>query len=100
MEHVQAALEKAAELAKCTIVNSVFHQFNPHGVSGAVIVQESDLTCHTWPEHCYAAVDVFTCGSIEGSAAMKYLQETFEAQHLTVTEVKRGLIPKCHTNPL
>jgi S-adenosylmethionine decarboxylase len=98
VEQVKAAMEKAAELAKCTLVNSVFHQFSPYGVSGAVIVQESDITCHTWPEHQYVAVDVFTCGDIDGSAAMEFLRETFGAQHLTVSETKRGLLP-WHSNP-
>lgn len=44
-----------------TIVRSVFHQFSPWGVTGVVVITESHVTVHTWPEHGYAAVDVFSC---------------------------------------
>ena len=54
---VDAALECGA-----TIVQKCFHMFNPYGVSGVVIISESHLAIHTWPELGYAAVDLFTCG--------------------------------------
>ena len=46
-----------------TLVSSHFHHFSPQGVSGVVVIAESHVTVHTWPEHGYAALDVFTCGS-------------------------------------
>ena len=61
-ELIEKHMNKAAKIANATIVNSVFHHFNPYGVSGAVIISESHLAIHTWPEYGYAAVDVFTCG--------------------------------------
>ncbi len=45
-----------------TIVTDLFHQFSPHGVSGVIVITESHVAIHTWPEHAYAAVDVFSCG--------------------------------------
>lgn len=51
----------AAEAGNATIVSDSFHQFNPHGVSGVIIISESHITVHTWPEHNFAAVDIFSC---------------------------------------
>ena len=44
-----------------TLINTSFHKFSPYGVSGVVVIAESHITIHTWPEHNYAAIDVFTC---------------------------------------
>ena len=54
---------RAAEICGATIVGDIFHRFSPHGVSGAVVIAESHLTIHTWPEYRYAAMDFFTCGT-------------------------------------
>ena len=87
---IEVSMNKAAELAKCTPVASVFHEFNPFGVSGVVVVQESHLAIHTWPEHGYAAVDIFTCGEIEPQEAFEFLTSFFEASSISITELKRG----------
>ena len=79
-ELIEKFMNEAARRANATIVNSVFHHFNPYGVSGAVIISESHLAIHTWPEFGYAAVDVFTCGDkINPWTAFDYLEEVFEA---------------------
>lgn len=62
VETVKEILVSAAEHASATIVQVAFHEFNPFGVSGMVVIAESHLSIHTWPEHRYAAVDIFTCG--------------------------------------
>ena len=54
---IEEFMNNSALNAKATIVDSVFHHFNPWGVSGAVIIAESHLTIHTWPEYGYAAAD-------------------------------------------
>lgn len=59
---VEQFMLQAAEAAKATILKSVFHEFFPHGISGVIVIAESHLTIHTWPEHGYAAIDVFVCG--------------------------------------
>src|SRR3954451_14783572 len=53
---------QAAKMAQTTVVNSHFHKFSPQGVSGVVIIAESHIAIHTWPEVGYAALDMFTCG--------------------------------------
>lgn len=90
-ERIEAVMRGAAEACGATIVQSVFHHFNPHGVSGAVIIAESHLAIHTWPEYGYAAVDVFTCGTqVQPAEAVAYLAEHLQADRHAVTEVRRG----------
>ncbi|MGI6435184.1 MAG: adenosylmethionine decarboxylase [Syntrophomonadaceae bacterium] len=85
---INAALEAGAEVREV-----VFHKFSPQGVSGVVVISESHLAIHTWPELGYAAVDVFTCGeSVNPWDACNYLAEKFGATHVTASEVKRGMV--------
>lgn len=84
---VDSTLAAGAEIREVA-----FHKFSPMGVSGVVVISESHLTIHTWPEFGYAAVDVFTCGDrINPWDACNYMTERFNASHITATEVKRGL---------
>jgi len=84
---VKAALEAGAEVREVA-----FHKFSPQGVSGVVVISESHLAIHTWPELGYAAVDVFTCGNrVNPWDACNYLTEYFKAKYMTATEVKRGV---------
>ena len=88
---VEGAMNTAAEKAKATIVDSVFHRFSPYGVSGAVIVAESHLDIHTWPEYGYAAIDVFTCGEeVDPYKAYEHLKEAFKPKKDMVEEIRRG----------
>ncbi len=90
---VEREMQKAARAAKATIVGSTFHMFSPYGVSGVVVIAESHLTIHTWPEHSYAAIDIFTCGaSVEPYIAYQVLKEAFHCKNSSVIELKRGLI--------
>ena len=84
---VNAELEAGAEIREV-----VFHKFSPQGVSGVVVISESHLAIHTWPELGYAAVDVFTCGErVNPWDACNYLSAMFKAGHMDAKEVKRGL---------
>jgi len=84
---VDAALEAGAEVREVA-----FHKFSPQGVSGVVVISESHLAIHTWPEFGYAAVDVFTCGDrVDPWDACRYLVDKFEAADVEATEVKRGV---------
>lgn len=84
---VDSALKAGAEVREVA-----FHKFSPQGVSGVVIISESHLTIHTWPELGYAAVDVFTCGDrINPWNACNYMTEKLDAKNMTATEVKRGI---------
>jgi len=85
---VNAALEAGAEVREC-----VFHKFSPQGVSGVVVISESHLAVHTWPELGYAAVDVFTCGErVDPWNAVRYLRTRFNARNMTAKEIKRGIV--------
>ncbi len=92
---VEELMNEAARRAGATIVESAFHTFNPYGVSGAVIISESHLTIHTWPEYGYASVDVYTCGdTVDPWLGFKYLEEELEATHSESIEVPRGMTDK------
>lgn len=93
LRFIQQAMTGAAEYAKATVVDDVFHKFNPHGVSGVVVIAESHLAIHTWPEYGYAAVDLFTCGEeVDPWDSFFYLNREFEAASNTTMELKRGLL--------
>lgn len=93
LELVKSALVTAATEAKATIVDISFHQFNPFGISGMVIIAESHLSIHTWPEYGYAAVDIFTCGDLlKPEAAAAALITAFECKSPSLVEMKRGII--------
>lgn len=95
---IEEIMLAAARCAKAHILTYSFHKFAPQGVSGAVIIAESHLTIHTWPEFGYAAVDVFTCGtSADPDAAVQFLMGALNARHGNTTERSRGIIyPALH----
>ncbi len=97
LTRVKEALVSAAKEAKATIIDVSFHEFNPFGISGMVVIAESHLSIHTWPEYAYAAVDIFTCGEIiKPEVAAHYLIHRFESKNPSIVEMKRGLLS--HTN--
>jgi S-adenosylmethionine decarboxylase len=93
VQEVQHILLNAAKVAEATIVESVFHEFSPFGISGMVVIAESHLSIHTWPEYAYAAIDIFTCGNaLKPERAVQYLTKKFQSNSTSVVEVKRGII--------
>ncbi|MTI71732.1 MAG: S-adenosylmethionine decarboxylase proenzyme [Firmicutes bacterium] len=94
-DKIEKHMNKAAKRANATVVESAFHFFNPWGVSGAVVISESHLTIHTWPEFGYAAVDLFTCGDeVNPWVAFKYLEEKLMAKKIETKEIPRGVVKK------
>lgn len=92
VETVEQILVRAAEVAGVTVWSISFHRFNPYGVSGVVVISESHLSVHTWPEFGYVALDIFTCGSdAKPEAAVEYALKEFGANSMHITEVTRGL---------
>ena len=88
---VEESLLEAAAVAKATVVGSSFHLFEPHGVSGVVIISESHFAIHSWPEYAYAAVDIFTCGkSVKPLEAFLYLKRCFGTKNAVYQVVQRG----------
>ena len=94
-EFIEKIMKEAAEKSKATIVESVFHLFNPFGISGAVIISESHLSIHTWPEFGFAAVDLFTCGDeVDPWPAFEHLKDMLESQKYEYKVVARGVTEK------
>ncbi len=90
---VEQAFRKASEISKATIVKTTFHHFNPHGVSGVVVIAESHFSVHTWPEHGYAAIDFFSCSEdVDVDRAIEYLKEVLKPKHVTRLDLKRGML--------
>ena len=88
---LEKCFRRCAEDGGATLVSSHFHHFSPQGVSGVVVIAESHVTVHTWPEHGYAAVDVFTCGRPEiADAVMNLIIASLHADTVHRTSFERG----------
>ncbi|MEX2483396.1 MAG: polyamine aminopropyltransferase [Brumimicrobium sp.] len=87
---IERDMVEAARKAGATVINSTFHHFSPYGVSGVVVIEESHLAIHTWPEYGYAAVDLFTCGEMDAWISFDYLKECFKSESYSAIEMKRG----------
>lgn len=92
VEYIESAFIKATKASKATIVTHNFHKFSPHGVSGVIVIAESHVSIHTWPEYNYAAVDIFTCGeTIDPWIIQEHLKESLESKNTSSMEMKRGM---------
>jgi S-adenosylmethionine decarboxylase len=92
LDYLEKIMAQAAEVAGATVLKTAFQDFNPQGVSGVVVIAESHLTVHTWPEHGYAAVDIFTCGSrVNPWKAAGFLRQELEARDIQVRDFQRGI---------
>ena len=91
IQTVENLMVEAAKKAKVTIVEKCFHKFSPYGISGVVVIAESHLAIHTWPEYNYAAVDFFTCNkNCNTNVAIEYLKENFHSKNCEIKTIKRG----------
>ncbi len=89
---VRNTLLKAAHQANTTVVSQTFHRFAPQGVSGVVVIAESHISIHTWPELGYAAIDIFTCGDhTMPERAAAYIVRQSQAGRHSVTRRDRGI---------
>lgn len=93
MDYIEKTFVDAALKAGAEIREVAFHKFAPQGVSGVVIISESHLTIHSFPEHGYASVDVFTCGDLDPTIAADYIAKALGSQASEVTELSRGMGP-------
>jgi len=91
-KYIREAMIEACIIGKATVVTDTFHSFSPFGVSGVVVIAESHVAIHTWPEYGYAAVDIFTCGeTISPWELFHHLKAKFNSKHHSNMELKRGL---------
>jgi len=91
-DHIDAALREAATAASATILHSHFHNFSGGGVSGVLVLAESHISIHTWPERNFAAIDIFMCGACDPYRSLPIIEQTFAAGRLDVSEQRRGRI--------
>jgi len=92
LTEVKKILTYAALYANAEIKELAFHRFSPQGVSGVVVIAESHISVHTWPEYGYAALDIYTCGdNTEPLKACNYIARTFKAEKVFATEIERGV---------
>ncbi len=88
---ISSIMTMAVEVSKATIIRPFFHKFSPQGVSGIIVIAESHLAIHTWPEHGYAAVDLFSCGDFDFTGALKYIRDNLNAEKYSILSIKRGV---------
>ena len=93
LSFLKGILLAATSEVGATILGDSFHQFSPHGVSGVVIIAESHLFVHTWPECGYASVDIFTCGdSVQPEKAAQKLVRELGSKNHSILEIQRGIL--------
>ena len=91
-ERLKHILLESARVMGATVVDSKFTTYNPEGISGVVIIAESHLAIHTWPEYGYSAVTFETCGkNIDPWKAFGYLERELQAKRCSHVEMYRGL---------
>jgi S-adenosylmethionine decarboxylase len=93
MEQIEQIFADAALKSGAEIREVAFHKFAPQGVSGVVIISESHLTIHSFPEHGYASIDVYTCGNMDPNIAANYIAEALGATTRENIELPRGMGP-------
>ncbi len=89
--HIEATLRRCVEVAGATLLHIHLHHFTPNGgVSGVAVLAESHISIHSWPEHGYAALDIFMCGETKPHRAVEVIRESFHPERVIVTEHLRG----------
>ena len=92
---------QAASRTGATIAGDIFHHFSPQGVTGVVVIAESHLAIHTWPEFRYASVDLFTCGTrVDPWIGFEYIREKLQSKRWISKEITRGSLEEEATSPL
>lgn len=90
---IRRILQDAVAACRATLLSIELHRFSPtHGISGVAILGESHMSIHTWPEHAYAAVDIFMCGSLDPRKAIPVLKAGFRPKQIQLMEIKRGVM--------
>jgi S-adenosylmethionine decarboxylase proenzyme len=87
---LEALLREAAAAAGTKVLHGIFHRFQPHGASGVLLIEESHLSIHTWPEAGYAAVDFYTCGGGDLQRAHAVIERGLDARSAQTLLVRRG----------
>ena len=90
---IEQALRDAVKAAGATLLHIHLHVFESSGgISGVAVLAESHISVHTWPEHSYAAFDIFMCGKAEPRKALSVLKRAFDPKRIVLGEHKRGVL--------
>ena len=84
-------MTRAVEISNATIIKPFFHKFSPQGVSGIIVIAESHLAIHTWPEFSFASIDLFSCGDFDFTEALKFIRDKLGSEKYSIISIKRGL---------
>lgn len=90
-EKIKNSLVDSAVEGNMTVIDVSSHKFSPHGVTSLVLLAESHISIHTWPEHGYAAVDIFACGKGDSEKSLEKLKELLDVKEIKVLKIERGL---------
>jgi S-adenosylmethionine decarboxylase len=90
-EELKALLERTVKAANANSLKSIVYKFNPQGITGVVLLAESHISIHTWPEFNYAAIDIFTCGDkTRPDKALEFLKSELNPKKVIIKRIKRG----------
>ncbi|MEM7192778.1 MAG: adenosylmethionine decarboxylase [Pseudomonadota bacterium] len=91
IDHIETTLRQCVEAAGATLLHIHLHRFEPNGgVSGVAVLAESHISIHSWPEHSYAALDVFMCGATDPNATIEVMKRAFSPAKVAIKTELRG----------
>jgi S-adenosylmethionine decarboxylase len=91
--YIEEVLHKIVDELRLAKVNAAFKQFEPAGVTGFILLEESHISIHTWPEHNFAAIDVFSCNTFDVESVKKLLEELLDSDQIVCQSYGRGELP-------
>ena len=95
VDEIQNCLEEAAEYAGAHILSSNFHHFGEgYGITGVVVLAESHISIHTWPEEQFAAIDIFMCGTCDPNKSIPIIEKYFKPKSVTSVILHRGVVDR------
>ncbi len=90
-ELIKSLLAQAADIAKVTIIGTMDRYFTPHGYTAVLVLEESHLSIHTWPEFNYVSIDLYSCNlETNFQAVTDFLSDGFQAKKTQFTLLERG----------
>lgn len=91
-KEIEKILIESAKKSNNTPLKVSIHKFSPQGITGVILLSESHLAIHTWPQWNYVAIDIFTCGKRTfPKKALDYLKKKFQPKKIQILEIKRGI---------
>jgi S-adenosylmethionine decarboxylase len=93
IDFIKNTMLAAANESGAAVLGEAFHQFSPQGVSGVILIAESHLSIHTWPEYGYAGADIFTCGNtVQPEKAAEFIVARLNPKSHSIIQIHRGMV--------